>query len=138
MAKQALFAGLVTDEFDRPVEVAFVGGEACYVINDQGFRRHISSEQVDRQVLGMLKAQVDGNEALLTEQTEKMIGQADLFSHAMILNQLKNMDKHFDALMETGIPEDARAYLGMLGFKVVINFHGEVVRFDQPSAPEEE
>lgn len=138
MAKKALFAGLVADEYDRPVEVAYVGDEPCYVINDQGFRRHIPSEQVDRQVLGMLREQIDGNEDLLVKQTEKMIGQDDLFSHAMILNQLKNMDQHFEALLQTGIPEEGRAYLGMLGFRVVINFHGEVIRLDQPSAPEEE
>jgi len=47
---------------------------------------------------------------------------------------LKNIAQQFDALMQVGIPEDARAYLGMAGFKVVINVHGEVVRFDQPTA----
>lgn len=138
MATHALFAGLVVDEYDRPVEVGTVGGEPCYVINDQGFRRHIPSEQVDRQVLGMMQEQIQGNEELLTEQTAKMIGQDDLFSHALILNQLKHLDKQFDNLLQTGIPEDMRAYLGMMGFRVVINFHGEVIRFDQPSAPAEE
>lgn len=138
MTKQALFAGLVADEFDRPVEVAYVGDEPCYVINDQGFRRHIPSEQVDRQVLAMMRKQVEGNEELLTQQAEKMLGQDDLFSHAMILNQLKNMDKQLESLLQTGIPEEGRAYLGMLGFRVVINFHGEVIRFEQPSATEEE
>ncbi len=138
MANKALFEGLVIDEYDRPVEVGYVGDEPCYVINDQGFRRHIPSEQVDRQVLGMLAEQIQGNEKLLTEQAAKMIGQDDLFSHAFILNQLKNLDKQFDTLMQTGIPEEMRAYLGMMGFKVVINFHGEVIRFEQPSAPAEE
>jgi len=138
MATHALFAGLVVDEFDRPVDVGYVGGEPCYVVNDQGFRRHIPSEQVDRQVLGMMREQIQGNEELLTEQTAKMIGQEDLFSHALILNQLKNLDKQFDNLLQTGIPEEMRAYIGMMGFRVVINFHGEVIRFDQPSAPSEE
>lgn len=138
MATQALFAGLVVDEYDRPVGVGTVGGEPCYVVNDQGFRRHIPSEQVDRQVLGMMREQIQGNEELLTEQTAKMIGQEDLFSHALILNQLKNLDKQFDNLLQTGIPEEMRAYIGMMGFRVVINFHGEVIRFDQPSAPSEE
>jgi hypothetical protein len=36
--------------------------------------------------------------------------------------------------MNAGIPEEARAYLGMSGFKVIINVHGEIVRLDQPSA----
>jgi hypothetical protein len=36
--------------------------------------------------------------------------------------------------MQTGIPEDMRAYLGMMGFKVIINYHGEVVRMEQPGS----
>jgi len=52
----------------------------------------------------------------------------------MIEQQLKNIDKQFAALMQTGIPEDMRAYLGMMGFKVVINYHGEIVRVEQPGA----
>jgi hypothetical protein len=36
--------------------------------------------------------------------------------------------------MQAGIPEEGRAYLGMLGFKVVINHHGEIVKVEQPSA----
>jgi len=34
--------------------------------------------------------------------------------------------------MKMGIPEDMRAYLGMMGFKVIINVHGEVLKVDQP------
>jgi hypothetical protein len=34
--------------------------------------------------------------------------------------------------MKAGIPEDIRAYLGMMGFKVTINMHGEVLDIDQP------
>jgi hypothetical protein len=46
------------------------------------------------------------------------------------------MDQQFDALMQQGIPEEGRTYLGMLGFKIVINIHGEIVRVEQPSAPD--
>ena len=77
-----------------------------------------------------------GSEGLISEQTAKMMGQEDIFSKALIENQLKNMDQQFDALMQQGIPEDGRAYLGMLGFKIVINIHGEVLRVEQPSAPD--
>ncbi len=134
MAHQALFAGLVVDEFDRPVDVAYVGGEPCYVVDDAGFHRHIPSEDVDRQVLNIMRQQIEGHEDLISDQTAKMLGQDDVFSRAMIMQQLKNLDKQFDALLETGLPEDGRAYMGMMGFKVVINFHGEVVRVDQPAA----
>ena len=105
------------------------------MVDDAGFLRHIPSEQVDRQVLEFLGKQVEGNEEAITEQTAKMLGQDDLFTRAMMLNQIKNMGSHFDQLLETGIPEDGLAYLGMLGFRVVINVHGEIVRVDQPSAP---
>jgi hypothetical protein len=135
--KKALFEGLVVDESDNPVAVTYVGEEPFYVVNDAGFRRHIPSEQVDRQVLEMMKDQIQGNEGLISEQTAKMLGQDDIFSRAIIENQLKQIDQQFDNLFQTGIPEDGRAYMGMMGFKIVINLHGEVVRFDQPSMPDD-
>jgi hypothetical protein len=134
--KKALFKGLVIDENDQPVQVATVGEESFYVVDDAGFKRHIPSDQVDLQVLEFLKQQVEGNEEAITEQTAKMLGQEDLFTRAMMLNQMKHMGDQFDKLLETGIPEDALSYLGMLGFRVVVNLHGEVVRVDQPSAPD--
>ncbi len=138
MPRQPLFAGLIVDEFDRPVETAYVGEDPMYVVNDAGFRRHIPTDQVDRQVLDLMRQQITGNEETLTEQTAKMLGQEDIFSRAMILNQLKHLDQQFDALLNSGIPEEGRAYLGMMGFKVVINIHGEVIRFDQPAVSSSE
>lgn len=132
--RQPLFAGLVVDENDQPVEVAYVGDEPCYVVNDRGFRRHIPSEQVDRQVLDIMRQQIEGHEDLLSEQTAKMLGQEDPFSRAMIYTQLRNLDKQFEQLLQTGIPEEGRAYLGMMGFRVVINLHGEVLRLNNPAS----
>lgn len=138
MANQPLFAGLIVDESGQPVETATVGGESMYVVNDYGFRRHIPSEDVDRQVLRMMAEQVKGHEDLLSEQTAKMLGQDDIFSKAMIQNQLKNIDQQLDQVLNTGIPEEGRAYMGMMGFKVIINVHGEVVGLDQPGMAADE
>jgi hypothetical protein len=135
MPRKPIFSGLIIDENDQPVEMAYVGDEPCYVVNDRGFRRHIPSEQVDRQIFEAMMAQVKGNEDQISEQTAKMLGQDDIFSRAMIATQLKNIDQQFNNLLQTGIPEDGKAYLGMMGFRVVINLHGEVIRVDQPSAP---
>lgn len=132
MARQPVFAGLVVDEYDRPVEVAFVGDEPCYVVDDGGFRRHIPSEQVDRQVLKSMTSMIEGNEDVISEQTAKMLGQEDIFSRALIENQLKNIDKQIDTLLETGLPEEGRAYMGMMGFRIRINVHGDVVELNQP------
>ena len=132
MPRQPLFAGLVVDEFGNLAETALVGDDPCYVVNDAGFRRHIPAEQVDKQVLGQIAELMKGSEDLISEQTAKMLGQEDVFTKAAIEQQLKNIDKQFDQLMQAGIPEDMRAYLGMMGFKVVINMHGEVISVEQP------
>jgi hypothetical protein len=137
MAKVALFEGLVFDELDRPVEVVYVGGEPCYVVDDAGFRRHIPSEHVDRQVLDMMHQMIEGHEDILGEQAAKMLGQDDIFSVAMLVNQLRQVESQFDALLNTGIPAEARAYMGMVGFKVQINFHGEVIDVEQPGMTED-
>lgn len=134
MPRQPLFAGLVRDEFGNLAASAFVGNEPMYVVDDAGFRRHIPSEQVDRQVLNQLADLMKGSEDLLSEQAAKMLGQEDVFSKAAIQQQLKNIDKQFDQLLQVGMSEDMRAYLGMMGFKIIINVHGDVVKVDQPGA----
>ena len=140
MPRQALFAGLVVDEYDRPVTVTYVGDEPCYVVDDAGFRRHIPSEQVDRQVLALMSELMKGQEGPLADQAAKMLGQEDIFSRAMIENQLKSIDEQFETVLNTGIPEEGRAYMGMLGFRVRINVHGEVLDVEQPGmiAPDDE
>lgn len=132
MPNQPLFAGLVLDEFGNLAETALVGDEPCYVVDDAGFKRHIPAEQVDRQVLGQIAELMKGSEDLISKETAKMLGQEDVFTKAAIEQQLKNIDKQFDQLMKLGIPEDMRAYLGMMGFKVIIDVHGEVLSVNQP------
>ena len=120
------------DEYDRPVGMSYVGDEPCYVVDDDGFRRHIPSEQVDRQVLESMHEMIEGHEDIISEQAAKMLGQDDIFSVAMLANQLKQIEEQFEALLETGIPEEGRAYMGMMGFRVRINLHGEVLAVEQP------
>jgi hypothetical protein len=63
-----------------------------------------------------------------------MLGQEDVFTKAAIQQQLKNLDKQFDQLLQAGFPEDMRAYLGMMGFRIIINVHGELLKVEQPGA----
>ena len=138
MASSPLFAGLISDENGASVDTATIGNEPCYVVNDNGFRRHIPSVEVDRQILKLMVNQVQGNENVIAEQTAKMLGQEDIFTKAMIQNQLKHIDEQIELLINTGIPEGGLAYMGMMGFKVVINIHGDIVRIEQPAAADEE
>ncbi|HKY83667.1 MAG TPA: hypothetical protein VJ160_02470 [Anaerolineales bacterium] len=139
MGRHALFGGLVIDEDEQPVPVVSVGDEAFYVVDDDGFRRHIESERVDRQVLEHLRRNIEGHEETISRGTMQLLGQDDIFTKAAIEASLRNLDAQFDELMGRGLPEDARAWLGMMGFRVVIDVHGDVVRVEEPpGAPEGE
>jgi hypothetical protein len=138
-SREPLFAGLVVDEYDNPVGTTHVGDEPMYVVDDAGFKRHIPSEQVDRAVLQQMADMIEGHEDELSKQAATMMGQDDLFSQAILENQLLNIGERFDELLQIGIPEEGRAYLGMTGFKVRINLHGELLEVVQPGMidPEE-
>lgn len=132
MPKKAVFEGLVFDEYGNPVETGWVGSEPCYVVNDDGFSRHISAEDVDRQVWAHFQDQIEGHEDLLSEKAAEMLGQDDIFTMAAIQTQFKDLDAQYEKLSEIGIPEEARVYLGMVGFRIIISIHGDVLEVIQP------
>ena len=132
--QKALFEGLVTDENGNPAGVAYVGTDPTYVVEEDGFKYHVDARRVDEQVLDFFREQVEENQGLVSDGMMKMMGKDDLFSKAAVDASLRNMDKNFNALFEQGIPEQARMYLGMLGFHVIINRQGDVVHLDMPSA----
>jgi len=43
-----------------------------------------------------------------------------------------------DQILAQGVPTQAREMLAMMGFRVVVNMHGEVLRMDQPSVEGDE
>ena len=130
----AFFEGLVETEDGAPVTVTYIGAESYYVIDDQGFRRHIEAGEVDRPVMGQFLAQLQEHKAEAGEAMLKMIGQDDLFTKGMVDSALDNVT--LDQMVGQSIPEQARQWLSMLGFRIVINLHGEVVRVDMPAAAE--
>ena len=134
-----MFAGLIVDEFDNPVETGFVGDEAMYVIDDAGFRRHIEAEKIDRAVMQVMADMIEGHEDELSKQAASMLGQDDIFSQAILENQLLNIDEQIDQMLSQGIPDEGRAYLGMMGFKIRVNLRGELLEVIQPGMidPEE-
>lgn len=132
MPKIAVFEGLVYDEYGKPVATGWVGSEPCYIVDDDGFKRHIPAEDVDRQVWQFMQQQIEGSEDLLSEKAAEMMGQDDIFTMAAIQNQLKNMDAQYDQLSQVGIPEESRMYMGMIGFRIIISIHGDVLSVEQP------
>ena len=134
MGSIAVFAGLVFDELGRALGATTIGGEAQYVIDDDGFLRHIDAASVDRQVLAVIQEQINTNKDIVEEGMMRMLDNYDLFTKATIDASIKNMDQ----VLERGIPDDARLWLGMMGFRVVVNVHGEVVKLDMPGATMDE
>lgn len=126
--RQAVFAGLIYDEEGKPVETTFVGQEPHYIIMDGDFKRHVAAGEVDRQVITWLQEQASANKEMVTTGMMSMLGKDDLFTKAMIDASLHQMHK----IMELGLPEDARTMLGMMGFKIIVNMHGEVVNLEMP------
>jgi len=66
----------------------------------------------------------------------RMIGQEDLFTKAMVDSTLRNLD--VEQLLDHQLPADVRQWLGVVGFRVVIDRHGEIVRMDMPEAPSDD
>ena len=51
-------------------------------------------------VLAQFAELMKGSEGFISEQTAKMLGQEDVFTKAAIEQQLKNIDKQFDHLLD--------------------------------------
>lgn len=130
---KAIFEGMVFDTLGRQLQVAYVGDEPTYVIDDSDFERHVPAGELDRQVWNRMSEGIEGNEDFLSEQTAKLLGQDDIFSIAVIRNQFENRDKQFCELQEKGLPYDLRMYMTMVGFQVVVNHRGEVMEVKQPA-----
>jgi len=136
MARQAIFEGTIYDEDDNLLATAVVGGEAQYVFDDDGFHRHIDAEIIDRQVLAFFLEQLQQNRDIAVQQALQMLGSDDLMTKAAVDSSLRNIT--MDQILAQGVPTQAREMLAMMGFRVVVNLHGEVLRMDQPSVAEDE
>jgi|TARA_Y100000814_G_C12276514_1_gene383575 hypothetical protein len=132
MSRQPLFHGLIVSESNETVSTTHVGDEAHYVINDDGFHRHVSADKIDRAVLHELRNQIVNHKDIISDSALQMSGQDDLFTKAMIDSSLNNIDDHMNMLLEQGLPSGARQWLGMLGFRIMVNHHGEIIEMSQP------
>jgi hypothetical protein len=126
--KRAIFEGLISNEAGQSVDVAYLGDEAFYVIPDGDFRRHVEAEAVDGAVIEALREQITGAQDVLVDGVLKFLGRDDLFTKASIDVAIKNFDQAF----RQADPDQWKPWLGMMGFRVIVNVHGEVVRIESP------
>jgi hypothetical protein len=130
----ALFEGLVVTEDGTPVELVGVGDAQFYVIDDHGFRRHVDARDVDRAVLGQFTAELEGHRDEAAAAMLTLMGQDDLFTKAAVDSALRNID--VERVLDETMPAEARQWLAMMGFLVVVDVHGDVVRVEMPAAPD--
>jgi hypothetical protein len=130
----SFFEGLVVNEDGETVPVVYIGTAAYYVVDDQGFRRHIEARPVDRVVLLQFLEQLHEHRSEAVAAMMMQLGQDDLFTKAAVESTLRHLD--VETVLDQGLPPAARQWLGMLGLKIVIDVHGEVMRIEMPTAPE--
>jgi hypothetical protein len=132
----AFFEGLVVTEDGQPVSVVHLGEGTFYVIDDAGFRRHVDAQDVDRVVLEQFVSQLGAHREEASVAMLSMIGREDLFTKAMVDSTLGNID--IDQILAHQLPAEVRQWLQMMGFQVVIDRHGDIVRVDMPEAQVDE
>ena len=99
------------------------------MIPDGDFRRHVEAAVVDDAVLAQLREQITSQQDLVTQGVLDFLGKDDLFTKASIDLALKNFEQGF----RQADPEQWKPMLGLMGFRVIVNIHGEVVRVDYPT-----
>lgn len=131
----SFFEGLVVTEEGAPVSVTYIGATPYYVIDDAGFRRHIEARPIDRAVLAQFTEQLVEHRDEASQAMLRLLGQEDLFTKAAVDSALRNID--IEQMIDHGLPPEARQWLGMMGFQVVIDLHGELVRVELPAVADD-
>ncbi|MHB1355951.1 MAG: hypothetical protein ACYCZF_08240 [Anaerolineae bacterium] len=134
--QQALFEGLVYNESGQVAQVVHIGGVAHYAIPDDGFLRHVEAAGIDSKVLASIKGQITGNQDLVIRGVLEMMGKDDLFTKAAVESSILNMEQN----IRQSDPSQWLPWLRFMGFRVVVNVHGEVVELMYPSqaAPDDD
>ena len=98
----------------------------------------MDAEKIDRSIFKEMTSWVKGHEDVIGKEAAKMMGQDDLFTTAQMINELKNIDHQIDKMMQAGFPQEQKSYMGMMGFKVIIDYHGDLVEVCQATGVIEE
>ncbi|MEM8859821.1 MAG: hypothetical protein AAGD96_15950, partial [Chloroflexota bacterium] len=61
-------------------------------------------------------------------------GKDDLFTKAALDASISNVSA--DQILSQGMPEQARHMLAMMGLRIKINVHGDIIDINAPTAPD--
>jgi hypothetical protein len=131
---RALFGGLVFNEAGESAGVASIGGIDHYAIPDQGFVWHVEAFRIDDVVLAELQRQLGDVRPQLVEMMLEMLGRRDIFTKAALDSSLENLAYH----VRRSDPTQWATMLGLAGFRVIVDYHGDVVEVVFPAATDED
>jgi len=134
IAHQALFDGLVYNEAGERAKAAYIGGIAHYAIPDEGFMRHVEARKIDDAVLSQLKEQITSQKEELVRGMLQMLGKDDIFTKAALDASIRNIDQQ----IRQSDQSQWGPWLQLLGFRVVVDVHGNVVQLIYPEQPSTE
>jgi len=117
----------------NPAQVVNIGGIAHYAIPDNGFLRHVEAYIIDNAVLANIKSQITANEDMVIRGVLQMMGKDDLFTKAAVAASINNMEQS----IRQSDPSQWLPWLRYLGFRVIVNVHGEVVELIYPQQENE-
>ena len=131
---RAIFGGLVFNEAGEAAGVVAIGGIEHYAIPDQGFMRHVEAYRIDDIVLDGLQRQLGEVRPQIVEMMLDMLGRRDIFTKAALDSSVENLADN----VRRGDPRQWTTMLGLAGFRIIVDHHGEIVEVVFPSQPDDE
>ena len=129
--RQALFPELVFNEEGESAAVVYIGSAAHYAIPDAGFLRHVEAHKVDIAVIAQLKEHITSMQDEVVRAMLQVLGKDDIFTKAAIDASIRNLEQ---SIRQSDTSRWA-PWLRLLGFRIIVNVHGEVVEVVYPSQP---
>jgi hypothetical protein len=130
--RQALFPGLVYNETGESATVTYIGGVAHYGISDANFVRHVEAYRIDSAVIALMQTQISSMQDEVVRQMMQVLQKDDIFTKAALDASVRNLEQN----IRQSDPEQWVPWLRLLGFRVVVNVHGDIVELIYPTQPD--
>jgi hypothetical protein len=89
----------------------------------------VEASTIDSKVLASIKGQITANQDQVIRGVLEMMGKDDLFSKAAVESSIINMEQN----IRQSDPSQWLPWLRFMGFRVIVNVHGEVVELTYPT-----
>jgi len=131
---RAVFGGLVFNQDGEAAKVVAIGGVDHYAVPDEGFVYHIEACQIDDIVLAEFQRQLSEAHPQLVDMMLELLGRRDIFTKAALDSSIENLADN----IRRSDTSQWTTMLGLAGFRIVVDRHGEIIEIVFPSQPDDE